>query len=225
MFIYKYTNKINGKVYIGQTVDLDSRLKSHLKSAKRGNKDAFHCAIRKYGIESFTYEVIDGALSSSELNYKEQHYIHLYNSLAPNGYNLRLGNQPSPTMLRPVIAKCKTTNKVIEYRSVSYCERTLGIPRNTLYEVLNGKREYREINGYYFSYKDSDPVKKVLKVKMCKKIKRICQKTGNVKIYKTANDCKNDGFSPECVRNACQRSKKGYTRKRKTGFRWEYLSE
>jgi len=48
-------------------------------------------AVKKYGEENFTVEEIGGANSMSELNYQEWLLIHKYNSLAPNGYNLREG--------------------------------------------------------------------------------------------------------------------------------------
>ena len=90
MFIYKITNIVNGKIYVGQTVkNIKYRWSSH--SNPSSNCKAISSAIRKYGKENFTIEEIDGANSLSELNYLEKHYICLYNSLAPNGYNIRKG--------------------------------------------------------------------------------------------------------------------------------------
>lgn len=54
--IYKYTNKVNGKVYIGQTLDEEKRYRDH-KYCK-GKCVYFHSAIKKYGFENFEYEVI-----------------------------------------------------------------------------------------------------------------------------------------------------------------------
>ncbi len=89
MIIYKITNKLDGKVYIGQTIrKLSRRWEEH----KRDNDCiALHNAIKKYGENNFKIEEIDGANSLSELNYLEQHYIHIYNSLRPGGYNLISG--------------------------------------------------------------------------------------------------------------------------------------
>jgi len=87
MIIYKVTNKINNKIYIGQTImTLYERWKKH---CRRGN--ALFNAIKKYGKENFTIEEIDGANSLTELNYLEQHYIYINNCIAPNGYNLTSG--------------------------------------------------------------------------------------------------------------------------------------
>ena len=60
--IYKYTNKLNGKTYVGQTINEDQRMKDHLKAARlEGNSQhhtPFHRALNKYGLENFDYEVI-----------------------------------------------------------------------------------------------------------------------------------------------------------------------
>lgn len=224
MIIYKYTNLINGKVYIGQTVDEVKRKKSHLLSVKRGSKLSFHCAIRKYGIVNFSYEVIDGANSNSELNYKEIHHIHLNGCLAPNGYNLRLGNQPTPSMQRQVIAINELTGIETVYRSVSQCERLLCIPRNTVYEILNGRRKYVARSGYFFKYKDTEPNKKILKIKEERNVKRIDPKTNEEKIYLSAKLASVDGFNPDLIRNVCTRKTSGLRKARATykKYFWEY---
>lgn len=54
-FVYKHTNKINGKAYIGWTsFSLEKRLKTHLSQAKSGSSYAFHRALRKYNIDNWT---------------------------------------------------------------------------------------------------------------------------------------------------------------------------
>lgn len=59
MLIYEAYNKQNGKVYVGlTTTSLEKRRSSHLRSAKNGSNAYFHKAIRKYGEESFEWDVI-----------------------------------------------------------------------------------------------------------------------------------------------------------------------
>lgn len=98
--IYKYTNKINGKIYIGQSINLEQRRYAHKSSAfneKAFDYDSlFHKAIRKYGLENFSYEVIV-ELSSEEyskeiLNDLEKYFIKFYNSYE-NGYNATPGGE------------------------------------------------------------------------------------------------------------------------------------
>ena len=84
MIIYKITNNINGKVYIGQTIrTLDERIREH----KRFKKSLISKAFRKYGFKNFIFEIIDNADSIEELNDKECKWIKLYNCIVPLGYN------------------------------------------------------------------------------------------------------------------------------------------
>jgi len=90
MIIYKITNVINNKIYIGQTIgSLNNRWNDHCSAGK--NKSAVRNAIKKYGKESFKIEIIYTASSREELNIKEIYYIQQFNSVFPNGYNLQLG--------------------------------------------------------------------------------------------------------------------------------------
>jgi group I intron endonuclease len=90
MIVYKITNSINKKVYIGQTVrPIKERWREHIieKRSVIGN------AIKKYGKEKFTIEEISGANNITELNYQEWLLIHKNNTLTPNGYNLKEGGK------------------------------------------------------------------------------------------------------------------------------------
>ena len=96
--IYCYTNKINGKKYVGQSVDFIKRHKQHIRQAYNENCKAydyaFHCAIRKHGIENFEIEILKENLQNQdELNYWEKFYIVEFDTLANNrkGYNLASG--------------------------------------------------------------------------------------------------------------------------------------
>ncbi len=95
MIIYVITNKINGKQYVGQTVQrLENRWKFHLSKASRCL--ALRAAIEKYGKENFIIECMDFANSLEELNKKEIEWIDRLDSLAPSGYNLKTGGN-APT--------------------------------------------------------------------------------------------------------------------------------
>lgn len=92
MIIYKIKNKINSKEYIGQTSStLEKRMYGH-KVAPSG-ASAIHDAIKKYGEDSFLIEEIDRASCQEDLDNLEIHYIQKYNTLAPNGYNLKTGGK------------------------------------------------------------------------------------------------------------------------------------
>lgn len=94
MVIYKITNKLNNKVYIGQTQKpFEDRIRQHVQEAQRGGGYYIHAAIRKYGWENFTAEVIAETNNLDTLNELEIFYIQKYNSdqigynLAPGGYS------------------------------------------------------------------------------------------------------------------------------------------
>jgi group I intron endonuclease len=92
MVIYKVTNKINGKIYIGQTIKkLKSRWLAHINKSNSSKTSVFHAAIRKYKKENFTIEETKRYSSKEELNLEEKRFIEEYNSLVPNGYNILKG--------------------------------------------------------------------------------------------------------------------------------------
>lgn len=84
--IYKVTNKINGKVYIGQSVDIGRRWREHMNA-----KDDiyFHKAIQKYGVENFEWEVIEQC-KKKDLDEREIYWIEYYDSFN-KGYNCTKG--------------------------------------------------------------------------------------------------------------------------------------
>jgi group I intron endonuclease len=92
--IYKITNKVNGKIYIGlTTVPLSERWKNHCRSVGRVHRPLYN-SMSKYGIENFIIEEIDKCEDFEELGKLERHYIKLYDSTNPDiGYNMTCGGE------------------------------------------------------------------------------------------------------------------------------------
>lgn len=94
MIIYKITNLINNKIYIGLTTrTIEIRKKEHKSDAfTRSFNLPLHRAIRKYGFENFEWSIIDTASSNEELNEKEIYWINYYDSTnKTKGYNHKEG--------------------------------------------------------------------------------------------------------------------------------------
>lgn len=91
--IYCVTNKVNGKKYIGLTSrSLRVRQIQHISDSKKVSSSLFHRALKKYGEENFTWEVLEAGIPKDLLPKKEQEYIEKYNTFTC-GYNLTLGGE------------------------------------------------------------------------------------------------------------------------------------
>ena len=93
--IYFLTCKINGKGYVGQSLNYKNRMQSHKNSAKKP-KQYFSYAIRKHGWENFTKEILIDDVPKDELNDLEIQYIAVKNTFGPGGYNLTAGGGGTP---------------------------------------------------------------------------------------------------------------------------------
>jgi group I intron endonuclease len=97
--IYTFTNLVNGKVYVGQTIqESHVRYNGHLRAVNHGSTSALHNSIRKHGIANFEFAVIDqSATNREELDQLEISYIKQFNTCVlddgHNGYNMTRGGE------------------------------------------------------------------------------------------------------------------------------------
>lgn len=165
--IYKIQNIINDKIYIGQTqISLEKRWNEHLRDTKRRDYK-FHRAIRKYGEESFSKEIIE-EVSDDMLNEREIYWISYYDSYH-NGYNSTLGGDGSLKINRELIIELWDKGYSIEeiHKEVGYCKltitKTLQSYKNYSHQesVHRGKRNQTkkicqyDMNGQYIKTFDS----------------------------------------------------------------------
>ena len=105
-YIYKITNKINNKIYIGQTIKErpSDRFSQHRYSARHPEQDNsnsyLHKAMREYGVDNFIFEIIE-EVPVEVLDERECFWISELNSLVPNGYNLTDGGEGTKGYSRP----------------------------------------------------------------------------------------------------------------------------
>ena len=157
--IYKATNLVNGKCYIGQTIkDPVKYWIGHLKSSFYKNKKykdkIFYNSIRKHGPENFLFEVLEFCDSKEELNEIEFHYIKQYKTFNKNfGYNMTIGgdgtdnNKQSDELRKRRSEWMKEMWKTKEHReklknthtSIEYKEK-----RSTLSKEIWERDGYRE---------------------------------------------------------------------------------
>ena len=87
---------MNGKVYIGQSVYIENRIKSHFSRYKSDSVESsslLHKAMRKYGVDNFTWRILKRC-SAKDLDYYEIYYVSLYiSNNAEYGYNSTIGGQ------------------------------------------------------------------------------------------------------------------------------------
>lgn len=99
--IYKITNQINGKIYVGKSVHIEQRFTEHKRDSQvpqeqwevnyRHVKTPFHTAVRKYGIENFNLEILEEC-EEQQLNKREKYWIAKLNATDRNiGYNVTFG--------------------------------------------------------------------------------------------------------------------------------------
>lgn len=100
--IYKIENLINGKIYIGKSVNIEKRFRSHITDSFNKNKPEYnhliHRAIRKYGTDNFSFEIIEQC-KENELNKREIYWISFYDCCILDsknkGYNMTRGGDGS----------------------------------------------------------------------------------------------------------------------------------
>jgi len=152
--IYKITNQINQKVYIGQTNNPRVRWSKHKSSALNAPTQTIHSAMKKYGIENFTFEVICSILPvTDETEYCkiadefEEQFITEYQSHISfgKGYNVSAGGSTSPKTeeWKESVKQAKLLNGT--WSRVGEDNPLFGIPRPK--EVIEKIRETKITNN------------------------------------------------------------------------------
>lgn len=140
-YIYKITNKINNKIYIGKTNNLYQRMHAHLHIARHGATNEFyqnngkynyiHRSIAKYGEENFTFESIDQHENEDMIFKLEIFYITKYSSnIREFGYNLTDGGEGSSGRKQSEISKQKIREKAIGRLHSEETKKQMSISRS-----------------------------------------------------------------------------------------------
>lgn len=159
--IYKITNKINGKLYIGQSVDILRRWRNEKSRSCQKNSTEYYSvlskAFRKYGIENFSFEIVEES-SIEELDKQERFWANYYNSYVPNGYNVaecgRTSNHKKPEWL------VEATTMLLEGKTNQEIAGKLNISWRTISDFNCGVCWHNENTDY--------PIRREINAKKCR---------------------------------------------------------
>lgn len=163
--IYKITNKINGHSYIGQSIDIAKRWKNHIISSSNKNDKGYdyplYRAIRKYGIDNFSFEVLEEC-SQHLLDKQEKYWI---KKLSPI-YNQTLGGQSGgSTKLNRQLAQEIQQILLQDQKGLvshSVLAKKYGVHKDTIRDINVGRSWFDEDLTYplhYSKYDSSNPNK------------------------------------------------------------------
>ena len=175
--IYKITNLINNKVYIGQSQDIETRWQTHCRPS---SCSVIANAIRKYGKNNFSFEILEKC-SIDDLDDREEYYMHKYNSIVPNGYNIeeKVGNNRN---IFYNYSKTDFLNIVHDIKNTSYSFLEIANKYN-----LDVSMIYHINRGSYHVIKDEIYPLRAVK---CKRDTKHCVDCGK-EVYYTSTRCVN----------------------------------
>ena len=158
--IYIIKNKINNKVYVGQTkVSIKLRFQNHLSAARCGRGYTIGKAIRKYGEENFYIELLEECLAS-ELNEREMYWIAFYNSTDNKcGYNMSLGGNVNtkPTQI--------DENLVLKlFKEDKSAQKITKILHTNAYNISNILKKHNIVYGVDLQRTPKDKVTEVIQL-------------------------------------------------------------
>ena len=179
-YVYKATNKLNGKSYIGQTSDFHKRVWQHIRCYEKEDCK-FHRAIKKYGVEAFSWEILKQCTSDKESLELERFYIEFYNTYR-NGYNENKGGVGGHNA-KSIVMLTKEGEFVKRYDSAADAKCDGFSDSNVL---MCCKKEHRQqlCKGYRFMFEDeylengAEPYIEIPKIVHTKKVVQ-CDLQGN----------------------------------------------
>lgn len=211
-YIYKITNLINNKVYIGETIgEIRIRWNQHKSTSFNPNSHSYnyhiHCAIRKYGIDNFKIEEIEQCTDEERFK-RETCYILLYESYKPEkGYNYIIeGEGPSPYLTQDFLDYWEKGFQVKEIA------KKIGCHKETVSKRLHANgishEEIIKRFGEYVSQRDGKPVQQY-------------SLTGEyIKTYPSTASCEKDGYSQSAISSVCRQVQKSAY-----GYLWKYEND
>ena len=240
--VYCYTNKINGKKYVGQTIQkLRKRHGQHLSGKQLIDKK-----LKQYGVENFKLEVLHLADMYS-IDMLERHYIYFFDTFVKNGkgYNVSSGGHngsPWAGKTEEELEEWKVKygtpivgvgiDSILSYKYIEEAKKDGFNPKRisttcTYHhnpEVFLGKYKHRYVShkGYKWYYKeDYDRLSEEKKSRtLLKNIVAISTKSEEVLFFENISQISNSGFNINCVYICCRGESKTHK-----GYKWYYKED
>lgn len=155
--IYKITNNINKKLYIGQAVDIQARWNQHKRNFNNPfcfkTSPKLYSAFLKYGVENFNFEVVESHVPIEQLTEREEYWIRFYNAVE-QGYNcvypsevFRGEHNPNATLTLEQVLEIKELliNSKISQQEIA---TMYGVAASTIYRINKGEN-WKDDNSSY----------------------------------------------------------------------------
>lgn len=151
--IYKITNIINGKCYIGQSINIQERWRRHRCFNQDKSHYPLYLAFAEYGLDNFTFEILEEC-GLDELNEKEQFYIKKYDSYK-TGYNQTIGGQGTGHIVKLSDEDVEIIYDLLQNSSILQNDiaRMFNIGTDTVSEINQGKTRIKE--GYSYPLRNN----------------------------------------------------------------------
>lgn len=210
-YIYKITNKVNNKIYIGKTeFSIEKRFKEHCNDAfkERNEKRPLYLAMKKYGINNFSIELIEETLNPEE---REKFWIEKTGAFK-YGYNATIGGDGKRYLDYDLIIATYQ-----EVQNIAEVARILNISRDSVHDILEEKNIDIKLNKEVLKeklskttgmYKDNILIKIFTSTAEAAKFLIQEQKTASNNIT---------GISSHIAKVCKEQRKSAY------GFQWKYL--
>lgn len=200
-YIYKITNTINNKAYIGKTIrSIEERWREHKQESQRSKNRPLYRAINKYGVENFSIEQIEECIID-ELSDREIYWINVFNTYH-NGYNATYGGDGAQyadyDMIYALYNQQKTCKEIQEITKYDH---------TTIANALNSK-------GIYFEERKRRAVERI-----SKPVARLDKNTGEIlEVFHSTKEADRIYKTNKHIPDVCNG-------KRKTagGYGWKYI--
>lgn len=207
--IYKITNILNDKIYIGQTkTPLEERMRKHYSNAKN-KKDiiGIDAAIQKYGKHNFKIDILTYC-DDNLLDELEKYYISKYNSFSGYGYNLTPGGQDHSTWLG--LDEQLVIDKYQELKNITETANYFNCCDKTISNILHKNNVFIENKGYSNLQIGVEKMKKPIKIIELDKTFDSMMDCGQWLIDNNYSKAKDKETAKNGIRRALKKERNGY---------------